>query len=199
MWEDRAYTSKLDFYELVPTICHVCNKDGNQDAAMTRWSSQWLPHQLRTSDYWAQWFTQWLKDGAAVPGGISMYQGHRQLMGVLLHHERYEGRTLGWSAMLNSIFKSVAERGIMFSYLELYLFGMTKLRARQAKYPARTEVYMQFMETPYQPHSGAFLEESNDGEGEDEWLTESDVWDKQAELDAVGTKQKCNYCCVRCV
>ena len=106
-------------------------------------------------------------------------------MGVLLHHERYKGSTPGCIAMLNSIFESLAEQGIRFSYLELSLFIMEKFEARQAKYGARTEDYEQFMETPYQPHSGAFLQEIHDGEGEDEWQTELDVWDEQASLDAV--------------
>ena len=194
LWEDRAYTSKLDFYQLFPIICHVCTKDADPDAAMTRWSSQRLPHQRLTPEYWAQWFIQWLKDGAAVPGGIPMYQAHRQQMGVLLHHERYKGRTPGWTAMLNSIFESMAERGIRFSYLELYLFVMRKLEPGQAKYRARTEDYEKFVETPYPRHSGAFLQEMHVRNGEDEWQTEFDVWDEQAQLDAVGAKQKCNHC-----
>ena len=97
----------------------MCNKDADPDAAMTRYSSQRLPHQRLTPEYWAQWFTQWLKDGAAVPGGILMNEAQRQLTAVLLHHERYKGRTLGWNAMFNSIFESLAERGVRFSYLNL--------------------------------------------------------------------------------
>ena len=60
MLEDRAYTSKLDFYQLFPIICHVCNKDANPEAAMMRWSVQRLPHQRLTPEYWAPWLTQWL-------------------------------------------------------------------------------------------------------------------------------------------
>ena len=105
MWEERAYTSMLDFYQLFPIICHVYNKDADPGAAMTRWPSQRLPQRRVTPEYWAQWFTQSLNNRAAVPGGIRMYQAHRQLMAVLLHHERYKGRTPGCIAILNSIFE----------------------------------------------------------------------------------------------
>ena len=34
----------------------------------------------------------------------------------------------------------------------------------------------------------------HEGIGEDEWQTGLDVWDEQAQLDAVRAKQKCNHC-----
>ena len=50
--------------------------------------------------------------------------------------------------MLSSIFESVAEQGIRFSYLGLYLSVRRRLNAGQAKYRAQTKDYKQFLETP---------------------------------------------------